>query len=149
MAQFARPSSDITIGDWQAPPLYAQVNEVSPDDGDFITAFGEAYCELGLGAVLAPGPGSVTLRVRFRKVVDAPESLVIATLMEGATQIAQEQFSVTSEFFSTGSFVLSPAEKAAITDWSNLRVRLAYAPASAVLYGASTVTYDGSPVTYA
>ena len=39
MAQFARPASDITTG-WTTTPLWSKIDEVSFDDGDFITGTG-------------------------------------------------------------------------------------------------------------
>jgi hypothetical protein len=125
----------VAAGDWVEAPLYAKVDEASASDADFISATGTTHCELALSSLSEPGTGDVTIRVRYRKAAGAADSTLTATLVEGTTVIATEEFSVTSTSWTTGSFVLTSGEVASITDWTNLRVRLDYAASSEVTLG--------------
>lgn len=150
MAQFARPNSDDTVGDWAVAPLWSKVNESATNDSPFITANGQAACVMTLTPVDNPEPGTVTLRVRARK----PEGVVgelHATLLEGATERAVRVFPGLSTSWATASFTLTTGERDSIVSWSNLRIRLAYVGGGegAVLFDGEAVTFDGEVVTYA
>lgn len=149
MAQYARPDSDITTGDWTSVPLYAKVDEVAASDADFISATGDDYCEMGLSDIEAPGAGDVILRVRVRRPASSDDATLIVKLMEGSTVITERLVDVTSSSFVTASLTLTSGEKAAITDWSDLRVRLSRTLLDAVTWQSQVVTYGGSAITYA
>jgi hypothetical protein len=105
--------------------LYAKVDEEIVADGDFIESTDTQYCELGLQDVLGPDSGDVKVYVRARKKNENDSALNIK-LMEGATVRAEwtESTSLTTSF-QTFSYTLSQGERDAVTDWTNLRVRLA------------------------
>lgn len=152
MTQFARPESDVEVGDWITAPLWSKLDEASPDDLDFIVASDPGFCEIALSAIDAPSGGNVVLRVRHRLQAGSDAAPLAVTLVQGATAIATRSIDVDSEDWVTSSIVLSAGERAAITDWSDLRVRLSRAssstPSGAVLYEGSQVVYNGDPVVY-
>lgn len=69
MAQFARPASDISTTGWLSTGanFYSQIDEVTPDDADYVyaNAASTGTLEVKLGSVSTPGSGSVTLVVRW------------------------------------------------------------------------------------
>jgi hypothetical protein len=83
MAQFLRPASDVTSGDWTpstGTALYAVLDEASPNDGDFITSGSSLdTCEVALTPGSAPGVGDVVLRVRAR-LTGAPVGLELVAV---------------------------------------------------------------------
>lgn len=152
MAQFARPESDVQVGDWATAPLWSKLDEVTPDDNDFIVASGSAFCEVALSAINTPSGGNVVLRVRHRPQPGSDPAPLVVTLVQGTTVVATRSIDVTSGDWDTATIVLSAGERAAITDWANLRVRLARSPSAtpngAVMYQGSQVVYNGDPVVY-
>ena len=125
MAQFTRPSSDITT-DWTTTPLWSKLDEAIADDGDFITGTGNAKTfEVKLSAITDPGidTGHV-IRIRARATGgQAAEKLNTWGLYQGATPIVTQNASITRGSFNEYSIALSEVEASAITDYSDLRVR--------------------------
>jgi len=72
--QFARPVSDVSVGDWTASSgtdRFAMVDEEAASDADDITSGATPSndeCVLALGAISTPAAGTVTLRVRMKYV---------------------------------------------------------------------------------
>lgn len=149
MAQFGRPTSDVVVGDWATAPLYEKIDEAVADDGDFIVGSGPNACEVALSPITNPGAGDVTLRFRYRKAPGASDGSLVATLLDGATQIKQVVLNVTSETFALHSVILSAGERALISDWSNLRVRFERPDAEGAVYAGTTLYYAGSTTDYA
>lgn len=149
MAQFARPTSDVAVGDWGDSPLWSKLDGASPDDGEFITAADDAPCEIALGPLSEPGGGTVYIRVRYRKQAEAADASLRVDLMDGATLVATRTLPVTSEVFATTTIELSGEERASISGWSNLRVRLSNLPFGDILFGGKTVIFNAKPLTYA
>jgi hypothetical protein len=125
MAQFGRPSSDITT-DWTTTPLWSKLDEVSPDDGDFITGTGTAKTfEVALSSVTDPqsSTGHV-VRIRAKATGSgAAERLNTWGLYQGVTAIATQNASITRDSFNEYSITLSGAQADAITDYTDLRIR--------------------------
>lgn len=135
MAQFARPDSDIAAASWSTAPLWSKVDDdlvASPSgDGVEITsnAVGNntdtAVAELGLADVGDPfvSTGHV-LRVRWRN--SGTQALHRnCALVQGSTVIATlTASSQTSTAEAESTLTLSAGEADAITDYSDLRVRL-------------------------
>jgi len=142
--QVVRPISDVAVGDWTPAPLYAALDEVTPDDGDFIASEGTSVGEVLLAPISPPVAGDVLIRVRHGRDPAATDLLsLIVTLAQGATVIATRTFEEISSAFTTSTITLTPAERALITDWTNLRLRFARAVSSA-----NTLTYEGEPLIY-
>lgn len=126
MSQFGRPDSDVTKGAWTASSgtdLYPMLDEVSPDSADYIILTNQTSntCEVGLTNVTDPVSSSNhVVRVRGRRVGTVT---LTAYLYQGTTQICT--FSLTlGTTDATTEYTLSGAEADAITDYSDLRIRL-------------------------
>lgn len=126
MAQFARPTSDVSLGGWSGP-AFSAIDEAVASDADFTTsptAPAGATLEVALGAVEDPqaSTGHV-VRYRYRKNTTggAQINLTVA-LMQGAVQIAS--WSHTNiDAVTTAAQTLTGPQADAITDYSNLRLR--------------------------
>jgi len=124
---FLIPISDISRGAWRASTglnLFAMVDDEAPDDSDFITSSknpsADAYTLL-----LEPGvdPGvdfGHKLIYRFRKVGAGTADITVC-LKQGATTIATFTHTDISASYTLAEQVLSDAEAATITDYTNLR----------------------------
>lgn len=127
MAQFARPSSDVSTGSWTTTPLWSKVDEVTASDSDFISSDNNTSgdtCQLGLSSVTDPGlsTGHV-VRYRYRKSGSGGHTIdVVVELRQGATLIASQSHSNIGNTFTAGSFTLSTSEANAITDYSALQL---------------------------
>lgn len=135
MAQFARPDSTVAAGLWepQGGPstLWEAVDEVTPSDTDYIEALnGEnTTCELGLTTLTDPGGASTGLdyhlKVRMQGTGSGgPERLSIA-LFEGGTQRAISGSFTSRGSWTTQTYTLSAAEADSISNFADLRVKLA------------------------
>lgn len=131
MAQFARPSSDISTGGW-APQvgatLFGEMDESSASDTDYIIgANGDTTAEVLLSSVTDPVSSvNHTLRVRGRvSGGGGGAERIDVDLYQGASLIANafvnHQFSRTA--FTTYTFTLSGAQADAITNYADLRIR--------------------------
>ena len=73
-SQFARPSADVSDGNWlnessSNTNLYASIDEVTASDADYIrsgTAPTNDTCTVSLGTIATPDAGTVTIRIRGR-----------------------------------------------------------------------------------
>ena len=74
LSQFARPAVDISDGTWTASvgsDLAAMLDEVDPDDADYVTSAvtpNDDTCKMTLVGITAPTAGTVTFRIRGRWV---------------------------------------------------------------------------------
>lgn len=125
MAQYARPDADISNSGWVTAPLWSDIDEVTPDDGDYITATG-AYvaAEVKLSAVTDP-LDDTTHVWSFRTNSSGsggPERLNV-DLYQGTTLIESLIANLAlsrSWALHTGTLV----NAANITDYSDLRYRV-------------------------
>ena len=122
----ARPSTDTSNSGWTpstGSDLYAMIDEVSPDDADYIsTASAGSVCRLGLGAVADPGTSSGQV-VSYRASSSTGNGLRVE-LMQGGTVIATWNHATLPATDTTYQQSLSAAECDAITDYTALSVRL-------------------------
>ena len=135
--QHARPSADLSDGNWtnelgSTTDLYESVNEPTPDDADYIqseSSPSDSTCVLSLGAVTDPGLHTHH-SVRYRcKITEGTGALKVELLQGASTVIASHTLSDIQQAWLDGELALSEAEAAAITDYSDLRVRLTANPA--------------------
>lgn len=142
MAQFARPDSDIVIGSWTeddgtTDALFGEIDEATRDDADFdmsedLSAAGDTTVfACGLSNVTDPETGSShTIRVALRKQgtaqMDATVELRQGYTGEGAqgTLIATLTQSALTTSFAEYTYTLSTAEADAITDYTDLQLRI-------------------------
>ncbi len=123
--QIAAPIADISAGAWtpsSGGSLYPMLDEAAADDNDYISVSSTgSVAELRLAPLTDPNnAGARTLRYRLASPSSATLRL---TLMQGATQIAQWT-EVMSPTWTTYAHTLSAPEAAAITDYTDLRVRI-------------------------
>ncbi len=122
-SQFARPSSDVTVGLWTTAPLYASIDEVSYDDLDNITSSKNPtadICEVGLSSVTDPLNSSGHI-IRYRAKTNVQSGMIVY-LMQGATTIASQTPPLTTSF-QTFTYTLTAVEADSITNYTDLRLR--------------------------
>lgn len=127
--QVSRPVADISNSGWTTAPLWSTLDD--NDDADYIISgnggSGSVYTfEVKLGALSAPTSGATPLfRVRAGDEGAETTNLGLMELYQGATLIASRSLTGTEISLASKTFdrYLSASEMAAITDWSDLRVR--------------------------
>lgn len=135
MAQFSRPSSDVTVSSFVANgggSLYLAIDESTASDTDYIYGPNNTAdtCEVGMSAITDPNinTGHV-VRFRYAKVnagtLDTAGNAVSVTvdLYQGSTLIATSG-ALTATGWADASFTLTSGEAATITNYSDLRVRI-------------------------
>ena len=124
MAQFLRPTSDVSVGTWTTSPLWSKLDETAADDGDFVqsvAAPSSAAFEVALNTGTQPKDGTRTIRVRHRKSITSARNMDLQlALMRGGSTVRSVNATNISTTFTTTSFTLisDPA------GWDDLRVRV-------------------------
>ena len=121
----ARPSSDTTAGAWlpsAGSSLYATLDEVSPDDADYIYTNSVSTCKIALNAVADPLTSSGQI-VSYRVWSPNSDGLTVR-LMQGATEIASWTHTVLPTSPTTYQQALTAGQCDAITDYSALAIQL-------------------------
>ena len=127
MAQYLRPiNPDITVSGWTPTPLWAEIDEATPEDSDYIVSTKNPVseiCELTLSGVTDPEDhtGHI-MRVRARDDKDTGD--LDMQLYEGATMRAQRMDVFITSSFVTYELTLTEVEAAAINDYSALSLRV-------------------------
>jgi hypothetical protein len=121
----ARPSSDTIVGSWLpsvGTSLYATLDEVSPDDSDYIYTNSVSTCKIALNAVADPltSFGQV---VSYRVWSPNSDGLTVR-LMQGSTEIASWTHASLPTSPTTYQRELTPSQCDAITDYSALAIQL-------------------------
>ena len=132
MAQFARPDSDVTAGNWtpQGGPvsLFDTMNEVVANDADFAESASNPTADLmevGLSNLDDPAlsTGHV-LRYRYQKDSAAGAQIdLVVDLVQGTTVIATFTHLDIQPGFITQAQALTVPQADAITDYTDLRIR--------------------------
>ena len=121
-----RPTADITVGSWvpsTGSTLYGVLDEASPDDGDNATLAGTGTMEVKFAPGLDPNV-SYGHTVRYRVQGDGARQWV-ARLVQGTTVISTDATRTPpSGGYTTYSWTLTDAEANAITDYTDLRLRI-------------------------
>lgn len=119
----ARPNADISNTGWTpstGSDLYAMLDEVSPDDADYIsTSTLGAVCKMSLNATAFPGGASQQLSLRASS---STGNGILVTIKDGATVIATRSLTLTPSF-DLHTITLTSGEIAAITS-GNLTVEM-------------------------
>ncbi len=125
MTQYARPASDITT-EWTTTPLWSKLDEVSPDDADFITGTGPTKtAEVKLSSVSDPNDHANHIwSLRLKATGSSAGEKVTVTLYQGSTSIEVliNAATITRNAFNLWTGTLANA--ANITDYTDLRIRL-------------------------
>ena len=142
MPQFARPISDITVGNWTGSggvsTQYQDVDEVTVAYTDYVfsaNAPAGDYIEFGLTSLTTPSASVDTVVINFQcgKGLASGSSATLdgsgdtvgvqVKLFEGTTEIAAASVYNPSGVWLQSSLTLTLAQKDSIVDWTNLRLR--------------------------
>jgi hypothetical protein len=131
-SQYGRPSSDITVGNWissSAQPLYATISGLNTNDPKYIYSPNTTSntSEVRLSGMVTPISVSGHV-VTIRAKVDQTVNTITVALYQGATLIQQNVFTPISSTFIQLGFLVSPANAATITDYTDLRLRFTAGP---------------------
>jgi RHS repeat-associated protein len=132
-AQFARPDGfGSSNGSWTG--TYASIDEVTPNDADFLASpsgpTSSHFYEVTLSDVTEPYTRTgITVRYRYAKSGNNSGQTINLTveLRQGSTVIASMTHNnipgVSGSGWQQGSFVLTPTQGSAITNFADLRIR--------------------------
>jgi hypothetical protein len=132
MAQFGRPSGDVTTGAWTATGgtgnLASAIDEATAVDTDFIGADNSTndFAEVSLSSLNDPEVNTIhVIRYRYRKSASSGNARSIqVALYQGGTQIATgTTHTPTTTTWTAGTFTLTGTQADAITDYTDLRLR--------------------------
>ena len=139
MAQFARPTSDLdNTGSWTTAPLWSDIDDGASPDGTVVVSdttpvvtepftvdLGSTITDPGVGtghvlrirwAKNAGGGGNMTIRIELREgyVNESSQGSLRAT----------DDYAINSTTLTTDATTMSEAEANAITDYSDLQIRV-------------------------
>ena len=131
MAQFLRPSSDVTTTNWTrssgSSDYWTYIDEVTADSGDYVqTQTQAAGLEVGLSTVETPSNrNNHIVRLQAWALGSAAGERQTVLLLQGATTIATvvNNAVITRNTPTTLNYTLTSGEASTITDYSNLRLR--------------------------
>jgi len=126
MAQFARPTSDISVNGWSpstGATLYGCIDEASASDADYITNNAVAYSEVGLSSLDDPHSSSGhVVRYRLQRTPTNRTITIVVRLYQGSTQIASWTHA-DPPAWALYEQTLTGAQADSITDYTDLRLR--------------------------
>lgn len=127
MAQFGRPTADISPGSWTTTPLYSKLSEANPDDATTQVQSSNRPTndtfEVRLSSVTDPQSSSGHI-VRIRMYGNTSHTWS-AYLYQGATLIKTlVSGAVPPSSYTTYSYTLTAGEADSITNYADLRVRI-------------------------
>lgn len=134
MTQFARPSSDTTVGDWTTAPLWSKIDDTANDataDSDFIsspTNPNGTVTTIKLSSITDP-QSSTGHVMRWRYSQDSAGGTAVTIAVElwqtgGAAAIAATTVTTTGTAWTVGTLTLSTAQADSITDYTALELRV-------------------------
>jgi len=133
--QYARPDSDISTGSWTTAPLWQKIDEVTPNDADYIqtAATASSTAKVGLSNVTDPQSSSGHIvRFRARQYNFGYNNMTVA-LYQGDTLIRSYTTPALTTSWTAYSFTLTAAEADSITDYTDLRLWFTAATISSVI----------------
>jgi len=125
---FLRPDSTTSTGTWTTNSggvdLHTAIDEVSADDADYIQSAASPSNDTCVVALSNPSGGvdtgaDVTVNYRYQRVGAQNVDLTVS-LKEGVTTIATQSHTSIPATVTAGTLTLTPAERAAVTDWNAL-----------------------------
>lgn len=136
MAQFGRPSSDITVSGWTnsagGGTMYTALDEATASDSDYVWSANNTAntLEVKLSTLTDPvSSSSHTFRYRIARMNNGTidgggnSTTVTAYLYQGGTLIATDTARTTSGTWTQYELTISGAEADSITDYTDLRLR--------------------------
>lgn len=150
--QYLRPDADNTVNSWTTTTLFSKVNEVTADDAtSFIRNANGSTAQVELRLSDPTGGTNVKgLRTLFARALASgsggAEQLTIY-LYQGATQIAASSAtSISRSTWTDITIILSAAQEANITDYTDLRIRMAMTTGGASEFIEVTQCYFYLPI---
>lgn len=132
MTQYARPSSDITVGIWYESAgatqvdIYTAIDETVQSDADYIYSQANqtgSPCDIALGAVSDPSLSSDhVLSYAYKRNVSNKNLTLVVTLYDNSSSIASWTHANPSTDFTLAQQTLVSSDADAITDYSLLSV---------------------------
>ena len=135
---FIRPDGDIESSDWTSTPLWQKLDEVAQDNAttEITTIFTGINSQTRDFEIRLSDPGDppsgnevITLRTRFwlDEIIGLVNQREVKIQLKQGTTVKKtiNTFANLSGYVTTNS-VLSQAQKDSITNWNDLRVKLAY-----------------------
>lgn len=123
----AHPTGDVSTGGWTTTPLYQKIDEVTASTADFVTSADNPSndtFEVNLTSLSGVSPdGPHTIEYVLQAVNSSTLDVTIA-LVENTTVIASWTHNNIPTEWTRYSSVLTSGERAAITDYTNLRLRI-------------------------
>jgi hypothetical protein len=148
------PDADVTDGGWlnevAGTSLFASIDEATINDSDYIRSQAmplSDVCEVALENPLGTPGQPMTVSYRYKDGGVTGDISLIVTLLQGATEIATWSHNNISGTFSTVQQTLSSGEFAAISDFTDLRLRFEATYLSLVDDTFFVVQRDGTYVT--
>lgn len=130
MAQFARPSSDVTTTNWTRSTgtnaYYTYIDETAADTADYVqTQTVNSGLEIGLSSVTDPASSSGHIvRVQAWSLGSAAAEAHTILLLQGSTTIATVVSANLSRTVGTQiNYTLTAAQADSITNYADLRLR--------------------------
>ena len=135
MAQYARPDSTVSAGNWlgNSTTIHGDTSDIDNSTYAYMSFFGSSTCEVGLSNVTDPSDDTshVVYFSGYHTDIFGGGNLTVGIeLLQGSTSIKQQNHSVT-ETNALYTTTLSTSEASNITDYTDLRFKY-------------TTTYDGT-----
>lgn len=126
--QFARPTSDISVGLWSSTPLFDKIDESVASDVDLIVSAtnpASDTCECLLNAATDPTSSvNHVLSYRYKKSANAGRQIdLVVRLIQGATIIASFTHTNIGSTIVQADQTLTGTQADSITNYGDLRVR--------------------------
>jgi hypothetical protein len=150
--QYLRPDADNTVNSWTTTPLFSKVNESTADDATtFIRNASGNTTQVELNLSNPTGGTNVKgLRILFARALASGSGgaeVLTIYLYQGTTLIATSAATTISRSVWTNiSYTLTSTEENNITDYSNLRIRMAMTSGGASEFIEVTQCYLSLPV---
>ena len=118
---------DIDAGTWVVAPLYPKIDEVYPDDTDFISSANDpidSSCEVKLESAIDPASSQGhVISYRYRKNNQNRPMNLTVQLKQGGSLIAQWVHLAINSNWIEADQLLTTLEADSITDYSDLRLK--------------------------
>ena len=128
MTQTARPISDVTVDSWAPAPLWSKVNDVSDSTWIYGPGGATTQCEVKLGSLTDPVSSSghvIYVRAMVQSGSGAYEGLTWYLYQGSTLKATSAEVAVSRTTKTTYSYTLTGTQADSLTDYSDLRVRLA------------------------
>jgi hypothetical protein len=130
MSQTSVPTgpTDIDVIGWSPTPVFSQINSLQANDSRYVSVPTDqiGVFEVRLANLAWPETGTETFKVRLRQTGTSATTPVLVWLEQGSTLVAARTINLvgSNPAFTTYPYALTSAERALITDYTNLRMKV-------------------------